>query len=1108
MTTKKILVLALLALAGCSSNQRMMISPRSRYAVTDLLKNLPAENATYSSLITEALLDQRETALPMILRQLDSDSSAQSTNAHYALDALAHYCGRLASGDQRRTEFVTAIGRSLAEKHRNENQAFLITLLQICPDDEAIQFLQPFLMKEESCEPAAAALQVLATPLAAQTLANSLANNTTKNKLTLINQLGQMADKETAPALLEYAKSENPTLKASALFGLAQMAWMPAETLLHESALADDHYGIPYLTLAQNMADENRSAEIARAILNQKEKKWPDAIRLQALNLLVKKIGVRAMPELRQIALNDSISLRIPALNLAEPFTATEVTEKWIAALATAPPPVQADILAMLGRQKATQAVPAMRQHLQSDHPAVRQSAINALTHTLDDAAVSDLLTVLQNTTDSSLQRMVKQNLLTLPHQPLHEAWDRVYPGLANSGKTVLLEIALARHDSSRLNEMAAALKSDDAGLREVALEGLRTLGKETEFSLCLDHLRSCASAAEIKLTQSCLVDILKRTPKPSRQLAELNSAFQAAPVEQKKNLLRVYRSLGNDASLKMVQQAAKEDNLKEEALRTLCDWPDVNALEPLLELAASKEEQTVRILALRGALRLVRENPMGDLRQLQYLQQMMKCCDRPEEKKMVLAEAGKIKSISALKFAAGFVKEESIGHEAAVAVVQIAKPDQKNADALAPEEVAAALLSVQAGTKLLQQMTEAPLLSSSLNQPPEGFIALFNGRDLDGWKGLVEDPVKRSRMSAPELSTAQLQADQDMRQHWQVIDGVLYFDGKGHSLCTHRDYTDFELYVDWKIERLGDSGIYLRGSPQVQIWDPAQWPEGSGGLYNNQKNPSKPLVKADRPVGEWNTFHIIMQDERVTVYLNDILVVDHVMMENYWQRDRPIYRSGQIELQAHSTPLYFRNIFIKELPPLEPAFNGLLFNGKNLEGWQVINGKPESWQVEDGILFTTGKGGGWLSTTREFQDFRLELEFRVPADGNSGVFIRSPHQGDPAYSGMEIQVLDDYAAIYSKLKPWQYTGSIYGVQAPAQLVSKSAGQWQKMVITCMGARVQVDLNGIKTIDANLIEHMDKCREHPGLQRRGGYIGLQNHSTRLEYRNIKLEELR
>ena len=176
--------------------------------------------------------------------------------------------------------------------------------------------------------------------------------------------------------------------------------------------------------------------------------------------------------------------------------------------------------------------------------------------------------------------------------------------------------------------------------------------------------------------------------------------------------------------------------------------------------------------------------------------------------------------------------------------------------------------------------------------------------------------------------------------------------------------------------------------------------------------------------------------------------------------------------------------------------------------GWQVINGKPESWQVEDGILFTTGKGGGWLSTTREFQDFRLVLEFRVPADGNSGVFIRSPHQGDPAYSGMEIQVLDDYAAIYSKLKPWQYTGSIYGVQAPAQLVSKSAGQWQKMVITCMGARVQVDLNGIKTIDANLIEHMDKCREHPGLQRRGGYIGLQNHSTRLEYRNIKLEELR
>lgn len=200
-------------------------------------------------------------------------------------------------------------------------------------------------------------------------------------------------------------------------------------------------------------------------------------------------------------------------------------------------------------------------------------------------------------------------------------------------------------------------------------------------------------------------------------------------------------------------------------------------------------------------------------------------------------------------------------------------------------------------------------------NTPPEGFELLFNGRDLTGWKGLVENPPRRAMMSAEELAAAQQVADQKMREHWKVVDGVLVYDGKGDSLCTLKDYGDFELYVDWKILPEGDSGIYLRGSPQVQIWDPKLFNVGSGGLYNNLENPSKPLVLADNPIGEWNTFHIKMVGEKVTVHLNGKLVVDNVTMENYWERDKPIYSTGQIELQHHGNALYFKNIYIKELP-------------------------------------------------------------------------------------------------------------------------------------------------------------------------------------------------
>jgi hypothetical protein len=200
-------------------------------------------------------------------------------------------------------------------------------------------------------------------------------------------------------------------------------------------------------------------------------------------------------------------------------------------------------------------------------------------------------------------------------------------------------------------------------------------------------------------------------------------------------------------------------------------------------------------------------------------------------------------------------------------------------------------------------------------NTPPEGFVALFNGKDLEGWKGLVDDPKKRAAMSPEQLKEKQAKADEVMRAHWKVEDGVLVFDGKGQSLCTAKDYGDFEMMVDFKILPKGDSGIYLRGTPQVQIWDPALNNIGSGGLFNNQKNPSKPLVMADNKVGEWNTFLIKMVGDKVTIHLNGKLVVDNTVLENYWERDKPLYATGQIELQNHGNTLWFKNVYIKEIP-------------------------------------------------------------------------------------------------------------------------------------------------------------------------------------------------
>jgi len=401
----------------------------------------------------------------------------------------------------------------------------------------------------------------------------------------------------------------------------------------------------------------------------------------------------------------------------------------------------------------------------------------------------------------------------------------------------------------------------------------------------------------------------------------------------------------------------------------------------------------------------------------------------------------------------------------------------------------------------------------------PEGFTALFNGEDLTGWKGLLkgpyDNPAKRASLSAEKRAELQKQADEDMRKHWKAVDGVICFDGKGHSLCTAKDYGDFEMLVDWKIQKGGDSGIYLRGAPQVQIWDTGRIASGaqvgSGGLYNNKKNPSKPLKKVDKPVGQWNRFRILMVGQRVTVYLNDELVVDNVVMENYWERGKPIYPTGQIELQAHSTPLYFKNVFIREILSAEEKEDGFeaLFNGQDMTGWL---GNTSGYYAKDGkIICDPAKGGGNVYTAEEYSDFILRFEFKLTPGANNGLAIRTPLGGHAAYEGMELQILDNTAAKYANLQPYQYHGSIYGVVPAKRGYLKPVGQWNYEEVIARGPQITINLNGTTIVDANIDEAstpqtMDH-RDHPGLKRKTGCIGFCGHGDYLEFRNIRVKPL-
>jgi HEAT repeat protein len=764
----------------------------------------------------------------------------------------------------------------------------------------------------------------------------------------------------------------------------------------------------------------------------------------------------------------------------------------------------------MLGRRGDGIALPAVLAALKDEDQAVRLASIQAAARLGGNDALPSILEVLKSSGRPDEINAVKEVLIRYKGERVLSSMAVSLSEGSSQAQVALLEVLAARQAKEHLDEVFPLTKSDDPSVRLAAIRALEYLAGEDDLTGMVELLLHAEEGPEKSAVQRAIVAVVKNSSVPEHHTDSLLAVLKDLNGNERGEILTVLARIGGDEALSVVvaETKSKSNLVKDAAIRALAEWPDASAVEELLRIAMSEKDLTHQVLALRGSVRIAEESQLSPAKKLAIYENAMSAATRPEEKKLILGGLAKLGTPDALGLVAGYLSDSEINFEAALAALEISSSKNHNRNSLEGQDVAMAFIETFVNPDVNLQIKEHLALQSGMDQPPEGFTALFNGTDLTGWKGLVENPVVRAKMSPEKLAQAQSEADSLMRAHWQVIEGILVFDGGGHSLCTVKDYKDFEMLVDWKIEKEGDSGIYLRGSPQVQIWDPAQWPEGSGGLYNNQKGPSKPLVPVDNPIGEWNTFRIKMIGERVTVHLNDVLVVDDVVMDNYWERDKPIYPIGQIELQSHNTPLYFRNIFIREIQREEAMFSGELFNGKDLTGWQQIGGQEGSWKVEDGVLYTEGTGGGWLSTEREFANFKLELEFRVPPGGNSGVFLRAPHEGDPAYSGMEIQVLDDYAEKYDNLKPWQYTGSIYAVQAAAERASKGANEWQKYVIVCDGPRVVVNLNGIEIVNTNLIDHMDKESTSPGLKRRSGFIGLQNHSTRVEYRNIRLTELR
>jgi len=414
---------------------------------------------------------------------------------------------------------------------------------------------------------------------------------------------------------------------------------------------------------------------------------------------------------------------------------------------------------------------------------------------------------------------------------------------------------------------------------------------------------------------------------------------------------------------------------------------------------------------------------------------------------------------------------------------------------------------------------------SAFAESPKKSFTAIFNGKSLEGWHG--HNPHSTTKAKPTELEGAIAKQQEEFQAHWSVENGELVNDGHGPYCTTDKSYSDYEFLIEYKTVPKADSGIYLRGTPQVQIWDhtnPAGFKngadKGSGGLWNNAAGaPGKdPSEVADKPFGEWNSFRILQVGARTSVWLNGKHVVDHALMHNYWDRKKPLPRAGKIHLQTHGGEIRWRNIQLREIGPDEA--NSILaskdnsgftsiFNGTSLDGWQ---GAVANYVVDNGAIRCKKGKGGNLFTNDEYADFVVRLEFKLPPGGNNGLAIRYPGKDNPAYQGMtELQILDSEHPKYAKLDPLgrQYHGSAYGMIPAHRGYLREVGQWNFQEVTVKGSTLKVELNGSVILDGDLskVKEFMANSPHPGKDRKTGYFGFAGHGDPVEFRNISIKKL-
>ena len=1154
---KKVYIsIASLLLCGSMLMAQSPANRTSKTIVADVLAQMPAEQqAEYNKLIND-LSSTGEEGVLMLINKINAPGKGSNSNVDYALSGLTHYV--MAKGEENaRLATANAYLKALDKVSDRETKAFIIRQLQLLGKDECVDTLASYLNDESLSGPAARALSAIRTDNAKKVLVASLMrrSGTPKTQKDIIRAIAdvQIADAENVLKVMLGSSDEN--MQKEVLYALSRVG---SKASLSDLAAVAEKAGYKmektganeaYIALIKRVLEQGDTKDAEKAandLLKKSTKAGMTQTREAALQILLAAKPEAATKNLLSALKDTDKGYRNAALNFASGFADQNVYIEVMKHMLKAKPEVKVDILNWIGRESKCPSKHDMIKNLELrfDLPAkqvlleqlkdknfdVQQAAVWALVK-IGDKSVIPVLADLLKSNDKQVI-LLGQDALMAFNGDIDQAVAKVIPSASDAGKIAGLELLAIRMADANLNTVLDQIKSGSSEVKKAAYTALKDVVSEKDFTLLCGMLET-AEASAVAPLQDAIIAAISKQP-AATQVSNVNRRMIQAGDSKRYLYYKVLSATGEKEALATIVEGLNKGNgaAKDAALDALLAWKGIEAADELFKVCQSAASDQVFDRALKRYVQLVSNPAFTRENRLLSLRKVMEIARTSEQKALILRQIQRADTFLALMYASEFLdsSDAAVRSAAVYAVWNIARnhPEYKG------DNVKAILKRVLTMFDGEDARYDIDALKQHLDAMPDevGFVSIFNGKDLTGWKGLVENPIARAKMKPAQLAKAQEKADENMRRDWKVENGLLVFDGTGYdNLCTEKQYGDFEMYVDWMLDPKGpeaDAGIYLRGTPQVQIWDTSRVnvgaQVGSGGLYNNQVNESKPSKVADNKLGEWNSFYIKMVGDRVTVVLNGEKVVDNVILENYWDRKLPIFPVEQIEMQAHGSKVYYRNIYVKELEKQEPfklspeeekeGFK-VLFDGTNMHEW---TGNTVDYILEDGCIsmVPSSSFGGNLYTKKEYGNFIYRFDFQLTPGANNGVGIRTPMEGDAAYVGMEVQVLDCEHPIYQgNITPLQHHGSVYGI-IPARedhpKAFKPVGEWNTEEIMADGDHIRVTVNGVVILDGNIRDAVKNGtpdgKEHPGLFNKKGHIGFLGHGSPVKFRNIRIKELK